>query len=301
MKVLIKETAGADYTRDTFNDTLRTLRGTWAEVDTSYLFNDQYNLKDSNLRIFDKHIYAVQDDERAGLVQCGYCGKQFKSAEELQAHYVELDSIAHDCENCTDYVKGIKDIVRETVETTDDEGNKIVTETTKYIYGKKCRWDACDKLEHRNRKPKYFTPKNTYFLKYPNGYAAYFTSLPLADQWKELGYTWDEENRTATKLCAAGTYDAILKYNEAGKIEIATLKNARHSATFTAEHINIFFSNYFAIQYHMRFDENGKDRELLNYSAMPKAQQTAIETYFGSLRDVVRTAEYKRDLILGKN
>lgn len=301
MKALIKETAGADYTHDNFNDTLRALRGTWVEVDTSYLFNDQYNLKGYNLRILDKHIAALQDDERAGMVKCGYCGKQFKTAEELQAHYVEMDASAHDCENCTDYANGLKDIIREKVETADDEGNKIVTETTKYIYGKKCRWDACNKFEHRNHKPKYFTPENTYFLKYPNGYVAFFLSLPIADQWKELGYTWDAEQRTATKLGAAGTYDAILKYSENGKIESATLKNTRHTATFTAEHINTFFSNYFAIQYHMRFDENGKDRELLGYSTMPKAQQTAIETYFGSLRDGVRNAVYKHDLILGKD
>lgn len=184
MKVKIKETAGSEYTRDEYNQTLITLRGTWAEVDTACLFNDQYNLLNCNLRVFDKDIDAVQDDERAGMVKCGYCGKQFKSTEELNAHYVEMDNSAHDCENCTDFVKGIKDIIRENTETTDDEGNRVKTEITKYIYGKKCRWDACNKFEHRNHKPKYFTPGNTYFLKYPNGYVAFFLSLPIADQWK---------------------------------------------------------------------------------------------------------------------
>lgn len=47
--------------------------GVWHEVDTSTLFDNQYNL-DCGVRVFDKDVRAIRDDERKGKVLCPYCG-----------------------------------------------------------------------------------------------------------------------------------------------------------------------------------------------------------------------------------
>lgn len=299
MLAKIKENAGAEYTHDTYNDTLRALRGTWVEVDTSYVFKNQYNLLNYPIRIFDKEVEAIQEDIRAGMVKCGYCGKQFQNTDELIEHYLEMEASAHECEKCTDYINGIRDITHDTKIELDEDGNKIETRITKYIHGKKCRWDACNKFEHRNHRPEYFTKENTYFLKYPNGYPAYFMSLSIVDQWREISYTWDAETRTATKTGAIGTYDAILYYAANGTIDGVTLKNSRSSIHFDSDDMKRIFSNTFNIQYLMTFDENGNRHEKINYSEMPKTLQIAIEKYFDMLRDAIRYTEYKRQLITG--
>lgn len=298
MKAKINMTAGAEYTHDKYNDTLRSLRGQWVEIDTQYLFHDQYNLKDYDVRIFDKDIDAVQDDPRAGMVKCGYCGKQFANADELTAHYDAEEAAAHDCENCRDYISGIAEVKHDTTTETDADGNKIETRTTKYIYGKKCRWAGCNKLEHRNHKPDYFTPKNTYFLKYPNGYSAYFMELPIAGQWKELGYKWDDAAKTATKTGAVGTYDAVLSYSDDGKLNALFLSNSRASYVIERDEINRILNGTFAIDYMLRWDDNGHEKKN-PLEGFPKSCDRAKYGYFEGVRDAIRYAPYKRQLILG--
>ncbi len=299
MKAKINMTAGAEYTHDKFNDTLRSLRGQWVEIDTTYLFNNQYNLKDYDIRIFDKDIDAIQDDVRAGMVKCGYCGKQFTNTDDLNAHYLAEENAAHDCENCRDYVKGISEVKRETTTEIDDEGNKIETHTTKYIYGKKCRWSGCNKFEHRNHKPEYFTPQNTYFLKYPNGYGAYFMELPIDGQWKELGYKWNAAAKTATKPGAVGTYDAVLSYTNDGELNALFLTNSRASYVIEREHINRILNGTYAINYMLMYDDDAKS--IKNpLDGFPKSADRALYGFIESLRDAIRYAPHKRQLILGK-
>ena len=88
MKIKIKENAQGDLAR-------LGLCGKWVEVDTRYLFNNQYNLKDYNLRVMDQDVSAVQDDERPGKVKCGYCGEMFDDREELETHYLQEEANAH--------------------------------------------------------------------------------------------------------------------------------------------------------------------------------------------------------------
>ena len=52
----------------------------WVDIDTRYLFNDQYNTKDG-FRIFDAQIEEIRGDIREGLITCGYCGKQYRGQE----------------------------------------------------------------------------------------------------------------------------------------------------------------------------------------------------------------------------
>lgn len=52
----------------------------WVDIDTSYLFNNQYNTKEG-FRIFDSQIEEIRGDIREGLFTCGYCGKQYRGQE----------------------------------------------------------------------------------------------------------------------------------------------------------------------------------------------------------------------------
>ena len=47
--------------------------GVWHKVDTSTLFDNQYNLE-CGVRVFDRDVRAIRDDERKGKVKCPYCG-----------------------------------------------------------------------------------------------------------------------------------------------------------------------------------------------------------------------------------
>lgn len=301
MLVKIKSTAGADYTHDKFNDTIRSLRGQWAEVDTTHLFNNQYNLLAHDIRVFDKDIDAVRDDPRGNAAKCGYCGITFLDKNELQAHYLKEEEAAHDCENCKDYINGIRDILHDTKKEIDGDGNKIETRTTQYIYGKKCRWDACNKFEHRNHKPQFFTPANTYFLKYPNGYGAFFAALSIADQWKEIGYVWSAETRTATKTSAIGTYAAAIHYTNDGMLDGMTLENKQKSFQIDGDDLRRILSCNYTVDYLLRFDDDGHEREKENPLALfPKSLDRAKYRYFDGLRDMLRRADYKRKLITGE-
>ena len=87
MKVLIKYKENLTTRYNTgrecsnYNESLQSVAGQWVEVDTSHLFENQYNLVKPNLRIFDGDIMAIEDDARIGLAKCGYCGTMAKVGE----------------------------------------------------------------------------------------------------------------------------------------------------------------------------------------------------------------------------
>lgn len=303
MKVLIKKTAGSDYSRDDHNKTLKSIRGQWVNVDTQYLFRDQYNLADYNLRIYDRDIDAVQDDERKGLVKCGYCGAQFHSMEALQAHYVEEEGNAHNCDTCKDYINGIMDIQHTQDEYTDDDGNTVQVRTTKYIHGKKCRFSSgCVKFEHRNHKPEIFTPANTYFLKYPNGYAEYFKTLPNAEKWSELGFNWCDETRTAEfRRPNTGTYNVRLAWTPNGWELFADNKRTRYY--MPSDLLHYCLSNHYHLGYCIRFGPDPDDRMPGIYAdtweKLPQATRDAVAIAVEYLRECLRS-EYVREFINNK-
>lgn len=303
MKVLIKSTAGNDYSRDDYNTTLKQIRGQWVEVDTKYLFKNQYNLSDYAIRVYDKDIEAVQDDARKGLVKCGYCGAQFHGLEELQAHYAAEEESAHKCESCKDYVRGIVDIQHSKDAYIDENGNEVQTRTAKYIYGKKCRWDGgCNKFEHRNHKPEFFTAENTYFLKYPNGYAEYFKSLPTNKKWDELGMKWScEEGAAEFVKPDTGTYRVRLARSPYGWELFAA--NARTRYYMPADLLAYCLSNCYNIDYCATFGPIPNDCTPGKYAdkwkALPKAAQKAVKAAVEYLRDRLR-AEYVKDFVFAK-
>ena len=292
MKIKIKENAYGELAR-------LGLCGKWVEVDTRYLFNNQYNLKDYNLRVMDQDVSAVQDDERPGKVKCGYCGEMFDDREELETHYLQEEANAHNCETCHNYRKCIVDTIRTESEETDADGNTIETRVTKYIWGRKCSLNACNKFEHRNHKPATFTPENTYFLKYPSGYAAFFKTLSKAEQWKAMGFTWDETQRSATGDGFAGSYNIRIFYDESGNQNGATLYNKRREFSIERDDLARVFTSSYNIEYLLTWDEeNRKRRENSPIDGFPKTAWSQVKQALDCLRDSARF-DHKRILILG--
>lgn len=54
---------------------LSQLNGAIVTVETEYVFDDQYNIVENNLRVHDDVVERVIDDERAYTSRCQYCGK----------------------------------------------------------------------------------------------------------------------------------------------------------------------------------------------------------------------------------
>ena len=94
MKILIKNDAAdiykkdinyAQYSRD-FYKKLQAMQGQLLEVDTKYLFNDQFNTVDSEetgtgCRIMGTWVEKVIDDARVGSFRCNWCGKWWHPEE----------------------------------------------------------------------------------------------------------------------------------------------------------------------------------------------------------------------------
>lgn len=60
------------------------IEGKWNEVDTSTLFDNQYNLA-VGVRVYDSSIDGVRFDERVGKVICPYCGAVLNAGEKCTA------------------------------------------------------------------------------------------------------------------------------------------------------------------------------------------------------------------------
>jgi hypothetical protein len=81
MKLVIKKNAvecyrkqGGMYSPD-YAASLRKIEGTIVDVETDHLFEDQYNIVQENLRVFDYAVESIIDDARIGRQHCQYCGK----------------------------------------------------------------------------------------------------------------------------------------------------------------------------------------------------------------------------------
>lgn len=79
-----------------YNEKLADLAGQIVEVDTKYLFEDQYNLKDHDLRVFDRDVVEVINDQRKGMQKSHWSGKwgpaRGKGADDFLA--AEIDAMA---------------------------------------------------------------------------------------------------------------------------------------------------------------------------------------------------------------
>lgn len=138
------------------------------EVDTTHIYNDQYDTTDGQ-RIMDEKVKYIIDDIRLGEFYCSSV-KQGTYDEVSEAIAEERNKI-NKCEDCWwlhNYTRIKDECQREEIR----EGNKrIITEKTVYEiscayipeYGKKCVHDI-------DEKPILFREKNDcFFCKYPQG------------------------------------------------------------------------------------------------------------------------------------
>lgn len=220
--------------------------GEWVNIDTSCLFHNQYNTEDGK-RIFDKDIARIVDDERPGMGRCKYCGALIKRGEE-EKHFQERER--EGCSGCFWQCDRVKDHKVET--SVQIQGSKKITvKTTVEKIEKVCRYDesnkntsGCALKECRRMGIEWFTPENTFFLKYPNG----FSSIPEVDKLEIRGFVINDHTVNAEYFKKIGSYTltALLSYEDgkATGIRAYRLYNCRRDYTFRFENGELFTDRY---------------------------------------------------------
>lgn len=208
MKVLLKA-----------NSRVKNTKPEWERVDTRALFNNQYNLVNVDCRVFDSDILAIVDDARINKGRCRYCGAIVKRGHE-EEHYKEQES--KKCDACWWYRDKL-----ESEERTKNASTEIIYKK----YKKVCTYpeNGCTNTEHRRMGIEWFTPQNTYFLKYPNGYkqgaedlkAIIFDFIPV---W-ENSYTVQYEKKF-------GSYTLTAYHSITGNFEYFQIANCRKHINF---------------------------------------------------------------------
>lgn len=222
--------------------------GEWVEIETTHLFHDQYITKDK--RIFDKDIVRIVDDVRLGLGKCRYCGAMVKRGEEHK-HFEERENKT--CSSCFWYRDRPINSTKQpsTIERTTNENGETVTRETVITvsqYEKICaykeRYGGCTHTECRRMGIDWFTPENTFFLKYPNG----FKPIQQVDKLSSRGFMVYDNLLNAKYYKKIGSYTltALLSY-ENGKatgIQAYRLHNCRRDYTFRFENGELFTDKY---------------------------------------------------------
>lgn len=213
--------------------------GEWVEIDTEALFNNQYNTTDGK-RIFDKDISRIVDDVRGEFGKCRYCGAIVRKGEE-EEHFSERESKS--CEACFWYRDKLVD-----TRTHTEKGRDTTTTTKTYFYQKHCshaeKYGGCTNDECRKRGIEWFTPENTFFLKYPNG----FSPIPDVDKLETKGFAVEPGRIHAYYFKKLGSYHlaAVLHYEDGKPTGIAEYRihNARRDYTFRFEDGELFTDKY---------------------------------------------------------
>ena len=84
------------FTSEQFRHFMRIHQGVWMDVDTDYLFRDQFNVKTKNgqvVRIPSHYVAMVRNDARIGKKTCMNCGK-------TSVYKDKLGRIHNTCPNC---------------------------------------------------------------------------------------------------------------------------------------------------------------------------------------------------------
>lgn len=226
---------------------------TWVDIDTTYLFENQYNTVDGK-RIFDQDIKAIQDDARAGMGKCRHCGAMVKRGEE-EKHFYDVEKAG--CAGCFWYRNSVIDsnTTTETKTATGENGaqiTKTIKTTVEHLekvctYGKRVRENKadCTLKECRAYGISWFTPENTFFLKYPGG----FETIPEIDKLPARGFILDEYRLNAHYYKKIGSYTlvALLSYDEQGKatgVKSYRVYNCRRDYNFRYENGELFINKY---------------------------------------------------------
>lgn len=107
MKIIIKENAKSIYMQSNrrsvnweWAEKIEKLQGKTLEVETEFLFNNQFNtapneVSEKGMRIMEVLVSKVIDDARIGKQRCSYCGKvsEIKGNEKTCPHCNESDHL----------------------------------------------------------------------------------------------------------------------------------------------------------------------------------------------------------------
>ena len=219
--------------------------GKWVGIDTEALFHDQYITIDGR-RIFDKDIARIVADARVGLGKCKYCGATVRRGEE-EKHFAEME--AKPCGACYWQRERVTDRESRT-ETQTLDGERVTVRTTVEKLEKVCSYaekypeSKCSNCEHRRMGIDWFTPENTFFLRYPDGFA----SIPEIDKLEARGFVLDDRLLNAEYFKKLGSYTltALLSY-ENGKPQGVTayrIGNCRRWYVFRYENGDLFTDKY---------------------------------------------------------
>lgn len=219
MEILLKKKSFCHYgpTTAEYKAFFEKFGGQWVPVETAYLFTDQYNVSDGNgggVRVMDCDIEAVRDDARRGLGRCRYCGAMIRAGEE-NAHFEEMENaacvlddsgaIVRACDRCFWLQSRRVNEKTETEEKTLLNGREVIKRTTWEREEKYCSYKAddlpgvklarpCTKYACRAYGVEWFTEKNTFFLKYPDGFNV--PRLLVPREFVKIGsYTFERGDR----------------------------------------------------------------------------------------------------------
>lgn len=120
MKIKIVDTI-VGITNSTIKEAYEEIAGTWVDVETEHLFNNQYNVTTPSglgLRVMQKYVEEVENDVRHGKMKCSYC------------YHVSL--VSDQCEKCgeTDYLKPFDS--KMSLHVVEVNSNWVIFYTTQY-------------------------------------------------------------------------------------------------------------------------------------------------------------------------
>lgn len=225
----------------------------WVDIDTSTLFRTQYNTADGR-RIFDTDISAIMDDARRNMGKCRYCGALIKRGEE-EKHFTEMENKG--CAGCFWHMERAVDSKTSTeTNTTINENGESVTVQTKTTIetlkrvctysenGRADREGDCTLKECRRLGISWFTPENTFFLKYPNG----LDDITDFDRLKMNGFQFDNMRANMSYYKKIGTYslDALVTYQDGkpSSVYAFRLRNCRKDYIFRYENGTFLIYDY---------------------------------------------------------
>lgn len=227
----------------------------WIDIDTTCLFNNQYNTTDDK-RIFDRDILAIKDDARRNMGKCRYCGALIKRGEE-EKHFIERENKG--CAGCFWYRERATDTKTSTETNTtineNEERVTVKTKTTVETLERVCtysengrgaeRESGCTLKECRRMGVEWFTPENTFFLKYPNG----MNDITDLDRLKLRGFVFDERLLNVSYNKKLGSYrlNALLTYQDGKPTGVYAFHiwNCRRDYIFRYEN-GAFFTNKYS-------------------------------------------------------
>lgn len=205
--------------------------GTEKEIDTSFMFNNQYNTVNGE-RIYDVNIKKIVDDIRLGEFYC--CSKKQGTYDEVQKAINKERELINDCENCF-WNQIDKRIEEECSKKRVESKDKIVihnvtayTKCCKYKneYGEKCVRDI-------DEKPQLFREVNDcFFCKYPDGVPDMETfkqfMIDNADKYGIVPYWGDGElnlQNTLKYKNKFGSYVFEVPYFGKGYFKLSNARN----------------------------------------------------------------------------